>query len=184
MSRVVNGLRLALNGWRCRWLRWQGVAVGPGCRVGRHVSVSRGFARGKKGQIRLGAGTELSLGAVLHGWGGSILLDENVFVGPYAVIYGHGGVTVGRDTLIAMHCQIVSSNHTIPGRDTPVRSQPDVLLPTTIGRDVWLGAGVTVLGGVEVGDGCVVAAGAVVTENLPPYAVAVGVPARVVRYRS
>ena len=54
-----------------------------------------------------------------------------------------------------------------------------VARPTRIGADVWLGAGVTVLGGVTIGDGCVVGAGAVVTRDLPPYAIAVGVPARV-----
>jgi acetyltransferase-like isoleucine patch superfamily enzyme len=120
---------------------------------------------------------------VLQAWGGSITLGRNVFVGEYTVIYGHGGVTVGDDTLIAMHCRIVSANHTIPGRGEKIRDKADILLPTTIGRDVWLGAGVAVLGGVTIGDGCVVAAGSVVTRDLPPYAVAVGVPARVVRVR-
>lgn len=86
-------------------------------------------------------------------------------------------------TLIAMHCRILSSNHTVPDRNTQIRSQPDILLPTTIGKDVWLGAGATILGGITVGDGCVVGAGAVVTKDLPPYSVAVGIPAKVVRTR-
>jgi acetyltransferase-like isoleucine patch superfamily enzyme len=60
---------------------------------------------------------------------------------------------------------------------------PDILLPTKIGCNVWLGAGVTVLGGIEVGDYCVVGAGAVVTKSLPPYSVAYGVPAKVVGTR-
>lgn len=64
-----------------------------------------------------------------------------------------------------------------------IRSCPDILLPTTIGSDVWLGAGVTVLGGVTIGDGCVVGANAVVTSDLPPYSVAMGVPARSEKYR-
>jgi acetyltransferase-like isoleucine patch superfamily enzyme len=110
-------------------------------------------------------------------------LGSCIFIGPYTVIYGHGGVVIGEDSLIAMHCRILSSDHAIPGRETPIRSQPDVLQPTSIGRDVWLGAGVTVLGGVTIGEGCVVAAGAVVTKDLPAYAIAMGVPARVVRWR-
>jgi len=83
-----------------------------------------------------------------------------------------------------MHCCIVSSNHTVPDRGKIIRQQPDILLPTKIGRDVWLGAGVKVMGGVTIGDGCVVGAGAVVTHDLPPYAIAVGVPAKVIGQRS
>ena len=55
--------------------------------------------------------------------------------------------------------------------------QPSRLLPTKFDRDVWLGAGVTVLGGVTIGDGCIVGAGAVVTKDLPPCSIALGVPA-------
>ena len=92
-------------------------------------------------------------------------------------------MSIGRDTLIAMHCRILSSNHTIPNRKVKIRSQPDIFLPVTIGEDVWLGAGVTVLGGVTIGNGCIVGAGAVVTKDLPPYSIAVGVPAKVIRTR-
>jgi len=99
------------------------------------------------------------------------------------VIYGHGGVEIGDQSLVAMHCCILSSEHTVPARPEIIRNQPDRLLPTRIGRDVWLGAGVKVLGGVTIGDGCVVGAGAVVTGNLAPYSIAVGVPARVVSQR-
>jgi serine acetyltransferase len=53
----------------------------------------------------------------------------------------------------------------------------------TIGHDVWIGARVLVLGGVNIGIGAVVAAGAVVTKDVPPYAIVAGVPARIIRYR-
>jgi acetyltransferase-like isoleucine patch superfamily enzyme len=165
-------------------LRFAGATLGQGCQIGARVDVQRGAIAGRKGQISLGQRVRLDHGVILHAWGGNISLGDDVFLGPYTVVYGHGGVTIGNNTLIAMHCRIVSSNHTVPERGIMIRSQPDILLPTRIGSDVWLGAGVTVLGGVAVGDGCVVAAGAVVTEDLPPYAVAVGVPARVVRYRT
>jgi len=56
-------------------------------------------------------------------------------------------------------------------------------LPITIGNDVWIGRRVIILPGVVIGDGCVIGAGAVVTKSLPPYSVAVGNPARIVKNR-
>lgn len=163
----------------CRlWWRARGVTIADGVRLEPGVHLWRGVARGAPGRIHLGQRTELCRGALLHAYGGSIVLGSDVFVGPYAVIYGHGGVEIGDHTLVSMHCRILSSEHTLSPMGVPIRSQPDILHPTRIGRDVWLGAGVTVLGGVTLGDGCVVGAGAVVTRDLPPGTVARGVPAR------
>ena len=145
---------------------------------------SKGFVNGKKGQIILGDKCELSQGVTLKAYGGEIKLGSNTFLGEYVVIYGHGGVEIGENTLIAMHTCIVSSNHTIPSKNTLIRSQPDILLPVKIGNDVWLGAGVKVLGGVTIGDGCIVGAGAVVSKSLAPYSIAVGVPAKVIGSRN
>jgi len=160
-------------------LRLQGVELGGGGDIGPGVVV-----RPSPGRIRLGPDCSLETGVMLAAYGGTIDIARWVFLGPYTVIYGHGGVTIGEATLIAMHCRIVSSNHTIAPQGTAIRSQPDVLRPVRIGRDVWLGAGVTVLGGVTIGDGCIVGAGAVVTKDLPPGAIADGVPATVRRFRS
>jgi acetyltransferase-like isoleucine patch superfamily enzyme len=169
---------------RSRWFAAHGVRLGPGCKLGRMARVMRGFREGRKGRVEVGAGSELQTGAVLDAWGGSIVLGRHVFVGPYAVIYGHGGVEIGDQTLISMHCCVVSSNHSIPPLGVDIRSQPDALRPTRIGRDVWLGAGAIVLGGATIGDGCVVGAGAVVSGVLPANSIAHGVPARVVRQRA
>jgi acetyltransferase-like isoleucine patch superfamily enzyme len=169
--------------WQQLYLRQTGVEVHSSCLIRKQVKAKLGFANGTPGQIQLAQQVQLEQGVLLHAWGGRITISENVFIGPYAVIYGHGGVTIGKDSLVAMHCRILSSNHTIPGRDRKIRWEVDVLLPTKIGEDVWLGAGVTVLGGVTIGDGCVVGAGAVVAKDLPPYSVAMGVPAKVVRMR-
>ncbi len=140
------------------------------------------FAK-QDGIIEVNTGAWIETGVVLHAYGGSIRVGQNVFLGPHVVVYGHGGVEIGDDCLIAMHCRIVSSNHTVPPLGTDIRSQPDILLPTKIGRDVWLGAGVTVLGGVTIGDGCVIGAGSVVTKNLPSGSIAYGVPAKVTGQR-
>ncbi len=183
MGRIRHWAGRLLNRTRVARLRWLGAEVGLDCRVAFGAGVRCGVLNGRVGHIVLGSRATLEAGVLLHAHGGRIELGTNVWLGPYVVIYGHGGVTIGSETLVSMHCRILSSDHTVPPAGILIRSQPDKLLPTVIGRDVWLGAGVTVLGGVTIGDGCVVGAGAVVTGDLPPNSVALGVPARVVKSR-
>lgn len=180
MRHWIKACLLACRSWR---LRRFGLTHESPHRLGRAIHVHRGWRDSHAGELSAGPRLWLENGVVLDAWGGRIALGTDVFIGPYAVIYGHGGVEIGDACLISMHCRIVSSNHTVPPLGTTIRSQPDVLLPTRIGRDVWLGAGATVLGGVTIGDGCVVGAGAVVTSDLPAGSIAVGVPARIVGRR-
>jgi acetyltransferase-like isoleucine patch superfamily enzyme len=169
---IASGARVALA-------RACGVEIGDGCAVAAGCDLLPGFDPARRGRISLGPGCVLERGVIVRPYGGEVVIEENVFFGPGTVVYGHGGVRIGRATLISMHCRILSSNHAIPPPGVEIRSQPDIPLPTRIGRDVWLGAGVTVLGGVTIGDGCIVGAGAVVTRDLPAYSLALGVPARV-----
>jgi acetyltransferase-like isoleucine patch superfamily enzyme len=167
----------ALRRWR---LSSTGARLGPGARIAPDVEMQLGTPAGI---IELGPTCQLERGVVLHAYSGSIRCGENVHFGPYTVVYGHGGVEIGAHALIAMHCCIVAANHTMPPPGELIRFKPDVPLPIKIGSDAWLGAGVKVLGGVTIGDGCIVGAGAVVTGDLPPYSIAVGLPARVVGQR-
>jgi acetyltransferase-like isoleucine patch superfamily enzyme len=172
-----------LQRFRAARLRRPGVTLAPSTLVGPGVHAVPGWRDGQPGQIAIAASCRLETGALLEAWGGRITLGRDVFLGPYCVIYGHGGVEIGPETLVSMHCRILSSSHTIPPPAIAIRTQGDVQQPTRIGRDVWLGAGVTVLGGVTIGDGCIVGAGAVVSHDLPPFSIALGIPARVVRQR-
>ncbi|HRI80830.1 MAG TPA: DapH/DapD/GlmU-related protein [Opitutaceae bacterium] len=179
----MTALDSIFSAFRIRWARLRGASVGSDCSLGPGVRFQRGIRDGQVGRITVGTRCSLDCGAILSAWGGQINLRANVFVGPYVVMYGHGGIEVGDHTLISMHCRILSSNHAIPPLGTDIRSQPDELRPTKICRDVWLGAGVTVLGGVTIGDGCIVGAGAVVTKDLPAGAIAYGIPATIRGWR-
>jgi len=182
-------IRLA---WRLALARQAGVVFGGGVRVARGVdfNLGGGFHNILRpsgpgaGSIRIEDHCWIEQASVLWAFGGSIRIAPSVFLGPCVVIYGHGGVEIGERTLVSMHCSIVSSNHGVPRADKKIRDAPDQPLPTRIGRDCWLGAGVRVLGGVTVGEGCVIGAGAVVTRDLPPFSIAVGLPARVVGSRN
>lgn len=161
-----------------------GVRIGSRVVLHRRVEIAVRRPPIGSGSVSIGDGCELSTGVVLHPYGGAIRIARDVFLGPHATVYGHGGVEIGEHSLIAMNCCILSSEHTVPAQGTVIRQQPDILKPTRIGRDVWLGAGVIVLGGVTIGDGCVVGAGSVVTRDLPPGSVAIGSPAEVRRKRN
>jgi acetyltransferase-like isoleucine patch superfamily enzyme len=173
-----------LQRWRRYRLARLGLQLDRSCFVDAQLSLGPTPELNPPGSIRVGQGCELGFAVQLNPWGGKILLGDRVFVGPHVVMYGHGGIEIGDATMVAMHCCIIASEHTIPSRGKLIRDFPTDPLPIKIGPDVWLGAGVQVLGGVTIGAGCVVGAGAVVTKDLPPYSISVGVPAKVIRYRS
>jgi acetyltransferase-like isoleucine patch superfamily enzyme len=120
---------------------------------------------------------------IIATYGGSIEIESNVYIGPYCVLYGHGGLTIGSSTMIAAHTVIVPANHGFSRIDMPMNAQPLTREGIAIGEDVWIGAGCKVLDGVRIGKGAVIGAGSVVTKNIEPYDIAVGVPATVVRSR-
>jgi len=190
MRLFLNQLYKVKLAWRRSLAARKGVELGRDVRLGPGVDFNlsgsyRNTLRpaGSKGQIRIGDQGWIERGAVLWAFEGAIRTGTNVFLGPYVTIYGHGGVEIGDQTLVSMHATILSANHGVPEKGKEIRAQPDILLPTKIGRDCWIGANAVILGGVTIGDGCVVGAGAVVTGDLPAYSVAVGVPARVARSR-
>lgn len=152
-----------------------------GWRVGRSVEFV-GPAR----QIRLGANTCLHGRAFLNAYGpkGSITVGPDSHVDQFCVLYGQGGLSIGRDCAIASGVIIYTqTNADSAGDGTPVARQPTTYAPVRIGDGCWLGAGVRVIPGVTIDSGVHVGAGAVVTADIGPDAVAVGVPARVVRRR-
>jgi acetyltransferase-like isoleucine patch superfamily enzyme len=176
ITRLASAVRIQLA-------RAHGSSIGHDCELSSGVECAPTFAPARRGSISLGDHCKLETRVILHPYGGSIRLGNYVFIGPHAVVYGHGGVDIGDYTLVAMHCRILSSEHEKPPIGHSIRSCPDLLMPTRIGSDVWLGAGVTVLGGITIGDGCVIGAGSVVTRDIPAGAIAVGLPARVIGRR-
>jgi acetyltransferase-like isoleucine patch superfamily enzyme len=191
MEFLVNQFIKLAWAWRRRCAVAQGVHLGAGVCLapgvdfnltGKFKQSLRGNP-GRRGTIEIGEENWLERGAVLWAFGGSIKTAPRVFVGPYVTIYGHGGVEIGEWSLISMQAMILSSNHTIPAVDRCIRWEKDVLLPTKIGRDVWIGANAVILGGVTIGDGVVVGAGAVVTKDVEAGVIVAGNPARLIRRR-
>lgn len=96
----------------------------------------------------------------------------------------YGPVTIGKNVMMGPEVVIYTSGHRFDRTDIPMMDQGSTeTRPVTIGDDVWIGRRVIIMPGVTIGDGCVIGAGAVVTKDIPPYSIAVGVPAKVRRGR-
>ncbi len=118
---------------------------------------------------------------------GTIQMGSDVYIGPGACISGLKGVRIGNKVLFGPNVTILGGDHntSIVGAymfDVSVK-RPEDDLAVTIEDDVWIGANATILKGVTIHRGAIVGAGAVVTQDVPPYSLVAGVPARVVRYR-
>lgn len=118
----------------------------------------------------------------LHGLRG-LQLGSRISIHPMCYLDASGGVSIGSDTSIAHAVTVMSTSHRFDDLTEPTRDQGVEIRPVVIGDNVWIGAGARVLGGVTIGSGSVVAAGAVVTQDVPCESVVAGVPARVVRQR-
>lgn len=99
--------------------------------------------------------------------------------------YIQGKCIIGNDVMMARECHIWTLNHNTSNIEIPIRLQGSTEeSPVIIGDDVWIGSRVTILPGVQIGSHCILGSGAVVSKNIPDYAVAVGNPAIVVKYRN
>jgi len=128
---------------------------------------------------RCGAGACLSFGTIFSHPTAEI--GRKVYVGPYGCL---GDVNLEDDVLLGSHVSVMNGGgqHGIERLDIPIREQPGEWPRVTIGEDTWIGDRAIVL--ANVGKHCVIGAGSVVNKPIPDYAIAVGVPAKVVRYRT
>lgn len=111
-----------------------------------------------------------------------ISIGARTTFGYHSFIFASAKVEIGSDCLIAPFVYIVDSDHTID-KDKKINQQPNQSAPIYIGNDVWIGTGAKILKGVHIGDGAVVAAGALVKENVAPYSIVGGIPAKKISER-
>jgi acetyltransferase-like isoleucine patch superfamily enzyme len=110
-------------------------------------------------------------------FGRSISLGKNVFINHACSFLDIGGITIEDDVQIGPRVNLTSENHPLDPEDRKTL----LLGPILIKRNAWIGAGATILPGVTVGENAVVAAGAVVSRDVPPNTVVAGIPAKVVK---
>ena len=166
VNTIARGAQIGPDAWV------SGSDIGAGCQVAKGCKIYRATL---SGQVTVARYTSL--------WGPSIFVSG-----------GGQGVEIGSFCSIAHHVSLQEQFHNSQRTTTYFIERnlleqpepPEALVtkgPIRIGHDVWIGAGAQVLSGVSIGDGAIVAAGAIVTRDVPPYAVVAGNPARLIRYR-
>ena len=108
----------------------------------------------------------------------NLSLGNNVSIHPMCYIEALGGLDIGNDISIAHGTTIMTTDHKYQGTDIPIKDQGIIEKSVKIEDNVWIGAKATILCGNTVGTGSIVAAGAVVTKDVPPYSIVGGIPAK------
>jgi len=115
--------------------------------------------------------------------GQGVKIGDRSNIGAYCYLGASGGITIGQDVLMGPRVSLFAENHNHDRTDIPMRAQGCTRQAIAIGDDCWLGSGSIILAGVHIGRGSIIAAGAIVTQNIPPYSIVGGNPARVIRSR-
>ncbi len=171
------------------------------CFIGRHLALRnkntfidksalispKALINPRRGEIKIGKKCLICHGAIVQG---NVTMGENCSVQPYSVIVGYGSPTdkvgeirIGSNVRIASHVMLVGANHIFKDRDKPICTQSVERKSIVIEDDVWIAGRVNIMCGVTIGKGSVIAAGAVVTKDVPPYSVVGGVPAKIIKER-
>jgi len=192
---MVRAMRLLIYFRSPKWAMFgPGVALfnlpciswGKFLKLGRHVYIS---ALGKEGiafgnNVGVGAYSSIIVSTSLNNLGKSIKIGNNVGIGEYAYLGGAGGLSIGDDCIIGQYLSCHPENHNYEILETPIRHQGVNRKGISIGSNCWIGSKVTILDGVSVGNGCVIAAGAVVTKSFPANRIIGGVPAKLIKRRN
>jgi acetyltransferase-like isoleucine patch superfamily enzyme len=156
--------------------------------IGNRVVVDDNCLLDAKGEtnrgIRIGDGVFIGRNTILSCKNGDIDVQDGANIGFNCEIFSASRVAIGRSALIAAYSYLIGGDHDFSDSSKPVLLQSRRSAGVTIGNGVWIGAGAKILDGVEIGDHAVIGAAALVRKDVPAYAVAVGVPARIVSSRA
>ena len=179
-----------MRGYVCKLI--YKIKSGDNLRIGKDVVLTRGSIEcGKNvtigdfseimGKIKISDDVYIHRNNVLRSFGGCIKIGKGTTINPFTCIYGN--VNIGKFVSIATKTTIIASNHNFERIDRYIKEQGVNSKGIVIEDDVWTGANVTILDGVNIRVGAIIAAGAVVNKDVDKYAIVGGVPAKVIGSR-
>jgi len=112
-----------------------------------------------------------------------ISIGDNVWISKNVALYAYNGITIGNNVIIAKDVSLISSDHQYLSNIKINKQKMQTGKPIIIGDDVWIGEKAIILKSVNIGNGCVIGAGSVVTKSIPPFSIVAGNPARIIKVR-
>jgi len=185
ISRLKWSLRLGHYGrgtriGRVKFVRPRSIYTGLDCFIDDFAILNADGS--DKSSIRLGINVVIREQAILEAHKGTIEIGDFSFIGQGCRITGQGGLRIGSNTMIAANTVVIPSNHNIDSQDIPYKNQGETSHGIVIGDNCWIGANCTVLDGVEMKDGTILAAGSVLTRSPGEGKVILaGSPARIIK---
>ncbi|AKD56049.1 acyltransferase [Spirosoma radiotolerans] len=164
----------------------QNIQLGSWSTIGTGVYLS-GLGKGKiiiGRSSGIGSYSQIIISTSFNNIGEHITIGNNVGIGQFSSLGGSGGLEIHDNCIIGQYFSCHPENHNYSNINLLIKDQGTTRSKIVIGQNCWIGAKVTILAGVYVGNNCVIAAGAVVTKSIPDNAVVAGVPAKIIKIRT
>ncbi len=173
----------AMFGSGVRFFNLPKIKWGKFLKLGKSVYISALSKKGVKigDHVGIGAYSRIIVSTTFNDLGEFIKIGNNVGIGEYAYLGGAGGLEIGDDCIAGQYFSCHPENHNYSDLALPIRFQGVTRQGIKIGQNCWIGSKVTILDGVEIGNGCIIAAGAVVTKSFPSNSIIGGVPAKLIK---
>lgn len=182
---LLKNPRMALLGKGVSFFNTPKISFGRFLKLGNNMHIS---ALGRMGvmmgdNVSIGAFSRVVVSTSFNHLGEYIKIGNNVGMGEYAYLGGAGGLEIGDECIIGQYFSCHPENHIANKLDLAIRHQGVTRKGIKIGKNCWIGSKVTILDGVEIGNGCIIAAGAVVNQSFPANSIIGGVPAKILKTR-